>query len=303
MTDQHAQFVTVGEALVDIVLPVEGEPITAPGGSSMNVAVGLARLDVPTLLFTEVGDDPHGLLVAEHVQASGVELGPGSVRTGHRTSTATARLDSSGAASYDFELTWSLESQRLPSDVHGLHVGSLGAVIEPGRAAVLDLLRQARDREAFVSYDPNIRPDFLPEWDAVAEVAGYADVVKLSDEDIELLRPETSVSRVAHDLLRAEQTRLVVVTRGGQGATAFTEQDNVEVTAPPTNLVDTVGAGDSFMAALVAVLLDWRTPRHLESDRLRHLLESAAHAAAITCSRRGANPPTRRELPPGWAQG
>ncbi len=303
MTDEHAQFVTVGESLVDIVLPVEGEPITAPGGSSMNVAVGLARLDVPTLLFTEVGDDPHGLLVAEHVRASGVELGPGSVRAGHRTSTATARLDSSGAASYDFDLTWSLESQRLPADVHGLHVGSIGAVIEPGRAAVIDLLKQARDREAFVSYDPNVRPAFLPDWEAVAEVAGYADVVKLSDEDVELLRPETGVSQVAHDLLRAEQTRLVVVTRGGEGAMAFTEQDDIEVAAPRTNLVDTVGAGDSFMAALVAVLLDWATPRDVDAERLRHLLESAAHAAAITVSRRGANPPTRRELPPGWAQG
>jgi fructokinase len=165
---------------------------------------------------------------------------------------------------------------------------------------VLDLLSQARDAGAFVSYDPNVRPAFLPTWDAVAEVAGFAQVVKLSDEDLELLRPGTGTSLVVGDLLAAERTTLVVVTRGAMGAMAFTEDDNIEVAAPPTDLVDTVGAGDSFMAALVAVLLEWGTPRELGNEQLHTLVAAAGHAAAMTCARRGANPPTRRELPPGW---
>ena len=81
---------------------------------------------------------------------------------------------------------------------------------------------------------------------------------------------------------------------------AFTDDTQVEVVAPPTDLVDTVGAGDSFMAALVAVLLEWGNPRELDAGRLRTLLDAAGLAAAVTCTRRGANPPTRRELPPGW---
>ena len=296
----QAPFVVVGEALVDIVQPVDEEPTHAPGGSPMNVAVGLARLDVPTVLVTELGDDPYGDQVAEHLRASGVALAEGSVRSGHRTSTATARLGHDRAATYDFDLTWGIAPQRLPRDLAGLHVGSLGAVLSPGRAAVLDLLAQAAETGAFVSYDPNVRPAFLPSWDEVAEVARFAQVVKLSDEDLALLRPETSTASVAHDLLAAKRTTLVVVTRGEHGATAFTETDNLEVVAPRTDLVDTVGAGDSFMAALVAVLLEWGTPRELDARHLRTLLDAAGLAAAITCSRRGANPPTRRELPSGW---
>jgi fructokinase len=297
-----SRFVVVGEALVDIVHPVGAEPTHAPGGSPMNVAVGLARLDVPTTLVTELGEDAHGALVVEHVRACGVDLTGDSVRAGHRTSTATAYIGDDGAATYDFELTWALDLRRLPADARGLHVGSLGAVLAPGRAAVLDLLEQARAAGAFVSYDPNVRPAFLPTWDDIAEVARYADVVKLSDEDLELLRPGTSTAEVARDLLAGERTHLVVVTRGPMGSMAFTEETSVEVEAPPTELVDTVGAGDSFMAALIAVLLEWDTPRELTAERLRTLVEAAGLAAAITCSRRGANPPTRRELPPGWPE-
>lgn len=296
------RFVVVGESLVDIVHPVDAAPSAAPGGSPMNVAVGLARLGVPTTLVTELGDDEYGDLVAEHVRASGVDLADGSVRPDHPTSTATAHLGADGAATYEFELTWSLGPSRLPEGTTGLHVGSLGAVLAPGRTAVLDLLEQARAAGHFVSYDPNYRPAFPSTWDAVAEVARFADVVKMSDEDLELLRPGTATSEVARDLLSGERTHLVVVTRGPLGSMAFTKDTSVEVVAPHTDLVDTVGAGDSFMAALVAVLLEWGSPRELDDAKLRTLVEAAGLAAAITCSRRGANPPTRRELPPGWPE-
>jgi fructokinase len=295
-------FVVVGESLVDIVQPVDAPHEAAPGGSPMNVAVGLARLDVPTLLVTEIGDDEYGALVADHVLESDVVLAAGSVRPGHRTSTATARLDENHAATYDFELTWDLEGLGLPNDATGLHVGSLGAVLEPGRQAVMSLLEAAAERGLFVTFDPNVRPAFLPKWEEVAETAGLAEAVKLSEEDIALLRPETSTSRVAHELLDGQRTRLVVVTRGGLGAMAFTGTTNIEVTAPRADVVDTVGAGDSFMSALIAVLLDWGASSEVAADRLHTLLDAAALAAAVTCSRRGANPPTRRELPPGWPE-
>lgn len=306
-------FVVAGEALVDIVVPADAPSHEAVGGSCLNVAVGLARLDVPTTLVTRVGDDERGRAVQEHVRASGVRLSEGSVVKGARTSTATANLDENRAATYDFELDWDLPPLDLPADAVGLHVGSLGTVLEPGRAAVHDLVRAAVAADVFVSYDPNIRPFFLGDRDAawrdVVALAGAARLVKLSDEDLRLLRPDATEDEVCADLLAAEDTELVVLTRGGEGATAYAEGATRRVQAPRIDLVDTVGAGDSFMAAMLAMLCDWDVVgggpgalRALDDSRVELLVRGAAHAAAITCSRRGAEPPTRDELPAAWPQ-
>jgi fructokinase len=303
-------FVVVGESLVDIVVTPDGTESHAVGGSPMNVAVGLARLDVPSLLVTQIGDDASGRAVAQHVRASGVDLLPSSVRAGCRTSTATARLDHAHAAAYDFDLTWDLPQQRLPHAA-GLHVGSLGTFLAPGRAAVLDLVRQADEAELFISYDPNVRPAFLTDpaqaWREVMVVAASSRLVKLSDEDAHLLRPADPLEAVASDLLTGEATELVIVTRGGDGAAAFGEGYSVTEAAPPVDVVDTVGAGDSFMAATLAILDDWDLLEPgrgrlaaIGERRVRTLLGGAMAAAGVTCSRRGANPPTRRELRPTW---
>jgi fructokinase len=307
-------FLVVGESLVDVVVPADGGPThDAVGGSCLNVAVGLARLDVTTVLATRIGDDDHGRLVADHLRASGVSLSEGSLVPGASTSTATAHLDAQSAASYDFDLTWDLPRQSLPDDVRGVHVGSLGSTLAPGRASVVDLARQAAEADVFVSYDPNVRPFFLDDvetaWAEVRELAALSRLVKLSDEDLRLLRPGASEEDVCRELLDGGVTELVVLTRGAEGATAFTVGATVAVPAPPTDLVDTVGAGDSFMAATLALLDDWGalggedSLRALDDDRVRLLVGGAATAAAVTCSRRGANPPTRPELPPTWPAG
>jgi fructokinase len=308
-------FVVVGESLVDIVVPADGSPPhNAVGGSCLNVAVGLARLDVATTLVTRIGDDDLGRLVVEHVRASDVTLSPGSVVAGLTTSTATAHLDEGNAASYAFDLVWDLPSQLLPEGTIGMHVGSLGASLPPGRDSVVELVRRAVDDDLFVSYDPNIRPAFLVDagaaWRDVREIADRARLVKLSDEDLRLLRPGAAEDDVCRDLLASSDTELVLLTRGAAGATAFTEGATVPVQAPPTDLVDSVGAGDSFMAAIIAMLCDWGVVADgrgaleaLDDDRVRLLVQGAATAAAITCSRRGANPPTRQELPPTWPAG
>lgn len=301
--------VVVGEALVDIVVPAEGEPSSAVGGSPLNVAVGLARLGVPTVLITRIGDDEHGRWVAEHAREAGVELTDSSVVAGSTTSTATAHLDEDRAARYEFDLVWDLDHHRLP-EARALHVGSLGASLLPGRRAVEDLVRQAEDAELFVSYDPNVRPAFVSDtdaaWRGLAELAAHCRLVKLSDEDLEALRPGEPVDDVAGTLLTGA-TELVVVTRGADGATAYTPDATVHEPTPRTSLEDTVGAGDSFMAALLAILDEWDLPADgpgaldaLDADRLAILLRGAMTAAAVTVSRRGANPPTRQELPPTW---
>lgn len=303
-------FVVVGEALVDIVVPLDGDTSEAVGGSPMNVAVGLARLDVPSLLLTRIGDDEHGVAVAGHVRESGAMLGESAVVPGSRTSTATALLDAAHAARYEFDLVWDLEQQTLP-DAAALHVGSLGAALAPGRAAVLDLVRQAAAAEVFVSYDPNVRPAFVTDADAtwrdLLEIAALAQLVKVSDEDLDHLRPGVPEGDLAAELLDAGSAELVIVTHGAAGAAAHTTGFSVAEPAPPVHVVDTVGAGDSFMAAVLAILDDWEIPADgpgtleaLDRDRIGLLLRGATTAAGVTCSRRGANPPTRRELPSSW---
>ncbi len=301
-------LVVVGEALVDVVVPPSGEQTSAVGGSPLNVAVGLARLDVPTLLITRVGDDEPGRQVTDHVAAAGVTLAEGSVVPGTRTSTATAHIADDGTATYDFDLVWDLDRQALP-EARGLHVGSLGAVLPPGNRAVADLVRQAAQADLFVSYDPNVRPAFVTgsTWQEVEELASLCRLVKVSDEDLAVLRPGEPVEDLARGLLRGTSTELVVVTRGPDGATAYAPDLTVHESAHEGGLVDTVGAGDSFMAALLAVLDDWDLPVDgpgaldaLDADHVAVLLHGAMAAAAVTVSRRGANPPTRRELPPTW---
>jgi fructokinase len=303
-------IVVVGEALVDVVVPMAGERSSAVGGSPLNVAVGLARLGTPTLLITRVGDDDHGHWIADHVRRSGAELSATSVVPGSRTSTATAHLDDEQAARYEFDLVWDLDHHLLP-DARALHVGSLGATLLPGRHAVEDLVRQARDSDLFVSYDPNIRPAFLTDpdetWREVVEIASGSRLVKLSEEDLAALRPGVPVEDLAHELLAAGTTELVVVTRGAGGAGGIAPDFSVHQPAPPTEVVDTVGAGDSFMAALLAVLSDWDVLTDgpgaldaLDEDRVALLLRGAMAAASVTCSRRGADPPTRQELSPTW---
>jgi fructokinase len=307
-----ASFIVLGESLVDIVVPADGSPRhNAVGGSCLNVAVGLARLDVPTTLVTRIGDDELGHLILDHVKSSGVVLAPGSVRPDGVTSTATAHLDEHHAATYEFEIDWDVPTPELAAPALGVHVGSLGTILEPGKHAVMDLVRRAGQAEMFVSYDPNIRPFFLDDveaaWRDVLEIASGARLVKLSDEDLRLLRGGDAEEDVCRELLAGRHTELVVLTRGGQGATAFTEGATVRVPAPRVDVVDTVGAGDSFMAAMLAMLCDWDVVnggegalRALDDTRVELLVRGAVTAAAVTCSRRGANPPTRAELPPTW---
>jgi fructokinase len=296
------EAVVAGEALVDIVQPASGEHTEAPGGSPLNVAVGLSRLGWRTLLVTELGDDDRGDQVRRHVEGSGVLLDEHSVVTGSRTSTAAARLDESGAATYEFDLGWTLGPRTLPSGVRVLHVGSLGTALRPGRVHVLDLVRQAAGRDALVTFDPNARPALTPDadtaWHDVQETAAFAKVVKLSDEDLHFLRPGASAAELADELLEGA-TELVVVTGGGVGAEAFSRKGSVQVRSRPATVVDTVGAGDSFMAALVSVVLEHGLDE-LGEERLRKYVEAAHEVAAVTVSRRGANPPTRAELSAEW---
>jgi fructokinase len=305
MTDAQPRILVVGEALVDVVPDSEGRPRDLPGGSPANVAIALGRLERDVRLVTTLGDDARGRLVRAWLEASRVVVHaevPGS----GRTSSATVTLDASGAASYDFDLVWDLGE--VPPDVHDvLHVGSIATVLAPGADAVLAAVRTHHGR-ALVSLDPNARPALTPDRGAalprVEELVSLADVVKVSDEDLEWLRPEEDPVATA-TRWAGLGPGLVVVTRGGEGAVAVRHDGTVlEVPGVPVAVADTVGAGDTFSGVLVDALLGLDVHGAEGGSALRALTDrdvllavtAAAVGAAINVSRPGADPPSRAEL-------
>jgi fructokinase len=249
---------------------------------------------------TALGDDERGRGLREWLAASGVAVAATPIA---RTATARATLAADGSASYAFDLAWeaSLAGVR-PSPV--VHTGSIAAALEPGAAVVEDYLRAARATST-VSVDPNIRASLIGEGARarIERILALADVVKLSDEDLAWLAPGAS-PRAAASRWLSDGAELVVVTRGARGALAFAHGAAVACDAVRVEVVDTVAAGDTFTAALLDGLVaeglagaDRRDAlRAVDVETLSRLLSRAARAAAITVSRRGANPPTRAEL-------
>jgi fructokinase len=291
----------VGECVADIVR-VPGEPDRPhPGGSPANVAYGLARLGHPTALLTQLGVDPLGDLIRRHLIGVGVRVLDDG-QQGVRTPTAVVSLDRSGQASYAFDIAWTLRPVILDVRPRHVHLGSIAAVAEPGADAALAVVESLRDR-ATVSYDPNVRPALMGERAAalrrVERCVATADVVKASDEDLDWLYPGTAEAEAATRWL-ALGPSLVLVTRGGAGAAAYTARGVVAVPARAATVVDTVGAGDAFMAATLHALGTAAPGREqlaaLTAQSLTGVLHQAATAAAVTVSRAGANPPDAAEL-------
>ena len=301
-------FVVVGEALVDLVGQRGGRTFSAhPGGSPANVALGLARLDIPVTLKTRLGRDGFGEMVLSHLEASGVRV-DGGTGEGAKTTLAIATL-AAGIASYDFRIDWDVEALGpLPVETRCLHTGSLATVLAPGKANVVDLVEREHERgRVTVSYDPNVRPALL--GDAVRarpdieHLVAMSDVVKVSDVDLRWLYPDGTDEDVAQAWL-ASGPALVIVTRGGAGVYAVSARLELRRAAVPIDLVDTVGAGDSFTSGLLdglhrADLIGGARRDALatiDEATLGSVVEAAALIAAITCSRPGADPPTRAQV-------
>ncbi|MFI8370134.1 carbohydrate kinase [Streptomyces sp. NPDC085466] len=294
-------FLVIGECVADIVRDPGAADVVHPGGSPANVAYGLARLGRDTTLLTQLADDPTGRLIAGHLTGAGVRLAVGGVP--ERTPSAVVSLDGRGHASYAFDIAWTLtagEPPATPEPVRHVHLGSIAAVTEPGAATVLALTGRLRPT-ATVSYDPNVRPALMGEHaaavDRVERCVALADLVKASDEDLAWLYPGETPEAVAARWL-ARGPVVVLVTRGGSGSLAVTRDHTVAAGAPPVTVVDTVGAGDSFMAAVLDALAerDRAGLAALGPDALAGVLARAGAAAAVTVSRSGARPPDRREL-------
>lgn len=310
--NDRAAVLTVGEALVDVVVSPDGRRSEHVGGSPANVAVGLAALGHPSRLTAYLAEDERGDRVRAHLERYGVHLTAGS-SAAQRTSTATAQLDAEGVATYDFDLAWRVEDQDL-SGVGHLHTGSIAATLEPGGSTVVELMARARMDGATVSYDPNARPTIMgrPE-DArqrIEECVGRSDVVKASLEDVEWLYAGAPVQDVVREWGRLAPL-LVVVTRGGEGPLVHlpAHGETFGLPAREVAVVDTVGAGDSFMAGLLSGLLDSgllggaaarERLRRAGTEDLLPALGRALATAAWTVGRAGAAAPARADLGAGW---
>ncbi|MGN6088584.1 MAG: carbohydrate kinase family protein [Actinomycetales bacterium] len=294
-----AHVAVIGETVLDYVPRPDGTVAERVGGSPANVARGLSLLGQHVTLLTSLGGDDVGAVLQAGLEADGVELGS-RIQPDTRSATARATLDADGRATYELDIPWDPEPFTVAEDVVWLHTGSLALVLEPGRGRVLDTLRAASARpELRISVDLNLR-DPLP-WDVettrarIDELAVLADVVKASDDDLALLYPDLPDEAVAGRWLGQGRTELVVVTRGSRGSFALARQGSVTAPAPTVQVVDTVGAGDTFMAALIDGLLTQRPPLGA-AEPLPAVLSRAGVAAALCCEREGAAPPTRREL-------
>lgn len=294
-----ADILVIGEALVDIFSDAAGRH-EAFGGSPANTALALGRLGHRVRLATALGVDQRGDALRAWLAESGVRVHATDIP---RTATAEATLARDGSAAYSFDIAWDVTLAALAPAML-VHTGSIATGLEPGAAAVEQYLRKVRTT-ATVSVDPNIRPALVgsEQKDRIQRVLGLADVIKLSDEDLSWLAPDSSLEAAARHWL-AKGASLVVVTRGARGALGFSRRAVVACDAPVVEVVDTVAAGDTFAAALLDGLTAERLIGADQRDALRQISETtltrvlahAARAAAITVGRRGANPPTRAEL-------
>ncbi|MET4923313.1 carbohydrate kinase [Streptomyces sp. PSRA5] len=298
-------IVVAGESLIDLVpQPAAGGPLPPLlprlGGGPYNTAVALGRLGTATAFCSRVSTDGFGAALLDglrsaRVDTSLVQRGP------EPTTLAVASVGSDGSAGYGFYAQGTADRlfelpPRLPPSARALALGTCSLVLEPGASAYEALLRREADRGVFTLLDPNIRPPLIPDADAYrARFAGwlpYVSLLKLSEED----------SRWLGGVPRGPAA--VVLTRGAEGLTVRTRAGaEISVPAAPMDVVDTIGAGDTVNAALLHRLgardaLSERALDALDAEQWRDILGFAARAAAVTCSRTGAEPPYEAEVRP-----
>lgn len=290
----------IGESLIDIV---EGDEHV--GGSPLNVAVGLGRLGRDIDFLTHIGDDQYGRRITDYVEAAGVQLLPES-QTAKRTPTARSTIAADGSAEYVFDLDWRLSGTPPVPPPLFVHTGSIAAVQDPGCLAVAALIDTYRV-SATVTFDPNVRPSLIADREPAVARIGHlverSDIVKVSEEDLHWLDPDRSPDQIARTWLSLGPA-LVVVTMADQGAMAVCAAGEVRVPTRAVQVVDTVGAGDSFMAGLLDALWgsdllgsDRRTQlRGIGVDALTTALEAASLSSALTVARAGADLPDRAAL-------
>jgi fructokinase len=295
-----------GEVLIDLIPVAPGSNDRAPhvGGGPANTAKALARLGHDVRFIDGISTDTYGEMSRDELLADEVKLDLAK-SSDLPTALAIVSLNENGGASYefklentatfDFDLNWLPDPSKYKPNV--LHIGTLVTVIQPGADVLYDWALQVAEFAPIV-FDPNIRPAVMGERDlyeaAVEKWAAISSVIKVSDDDVAWLFPDQSLDDVAERWVR-DGAALVVITRGSEGLIGFTADGAVEVPGVKIVVADTVGAGDTVGAIIVEAMVE-KGIMALTGDVLQDVLHRAAKAAAITCSRPGANPPYKHEL-------
>ena len=304
-------IVVVGEALIDLVIELDGTVNAKLGGAPFNTARACGRLGAPVAFVGAISDDRFGTMLAAQLEADHVttEFLP---RVTMPTTLAAAELDEHGTASYRFYIdgTSSPALSEAPVVASGasatvLFTGGLGLVLQPMADTVERMVADVAD-DCVVMVDVNCRPLIIPDREAyvacVRRVMSGADLVKVSDEDLAYLAPGVEPIVAARALLD-HGPRAILVTAGGDAVLVLTATGDATVPVQPVEVVDTIGAGDSFDAGF---LCWWLESGNSVDDlgSLEHLvpaIRAATAVAGIVCGRRGADPPWRQELPTGWS--
>lgn len=303
-----------GEALIDMIpTPTEAGRdgfVPHPGGAVFNTAIALGRLGVQTGMLTGLSSDMFGRQLNDALKASHVDTSH-IITSDRPTTLAFVRLEN-GHATYCFfdensagRMVSADDLPALSPEVSSLYFGGISLACNPGANAYAALLeREGEDRA--VMLDPNIRPRFVQDIEQyrsrLDQMMKQADIVKVSDEDLNWILPAPLSLDEKVEILLEKGLSIVILTRGGEGATGFlTDGTKVKVPAHRTEIADTVGAGDTFNAGFLAKLSELGQLRKsklktLPRDTLREALSHSAKVAAITVSRAGANPPWAGEL-------
>lgn len=296
----------LGDAVVDLVPDGNERYLKCPGGAPANVAVGVARLAGDSGFIGRVGADPLGRFLQQVLQREGVDIGAMHLDTEHRTSTVLVDLDEAGERSFTFLVKPSadlfLQTAELPSFQAGqwLHLCSIALAQDPSRNTAFAAMQAIRAAGGFVSFDPNIREEFWPAPEALhqclAQALALADVVKLSREELEALCGNQPIEPAMSELMSRYPIRLLLVTLGAEGVVVHDRQQLHHIPARRIQPLDTTGAGDAFVAGLLAGLA--QHPELPAGDALRAIIAQAQGCGALATTAKGAMTalPNREQL-------
>jgi len=308
-------IVTLGEALIDFIYVDEGsnqmyKPV--PGGSPMNTSIALSRLDVPSAFISGISTDMFGEMLSKHLLENGVNISA-AVMKDNPTTLAFAKIIN-GIAEYAFFSNNSADRSivgseiqtaidKLPASPTCFQIGSISLLLEPGATAIYSIISN-REPDIPVSFDPNIRASLVKDRESyltrLKDLFRHSDIVKISDEDIKWIFPELSLKSAAAVIMQYGVS-VCVVTAGKNGVYWFSKNVKEYLAAREISIIDTIGAGDTFHAGLLAFLylsgnLSQEKLKNINQDTAVNALKYASMAAEINCCRQGANPPNAAEL-------
>ena len=314
-------ILVIGEALIDLIGKADGggQYTAVVGGANANVALALAVRGQQQAFLGRISSDGFGRQIHNHLKSHGVNL-EHSIDAAEQTTLAVATISSDGVASYAFYTTgtadWGWQPSELPSlekvaalGTKAIQYGCLGMAIEPGNLVIESWLREiAATDTSTLSHDLNIRPalgfEREAELERVLRINTFSNIIKASDADIEWLYGLDEGADLDEITSEWSQGKLVIVTRGGDGVSLYRDGERLDVAGQKVQLVDTVGAGDTFMASFLAELdsndalgaSPTKRLMALNTEDLVKVAQIANAAAAIVCERTGCQPPTRAEI-------